>query len=65
MYEFWIWIASVYYWFDRGTHSYYLPIKAIILPLAFAIPAFNEAGIVTFIMLSRHMFGLKNIPKRK
>ncbi len=53
--------------------SHYLPIGAIMIPLAFIIPAFylygNEVGmiaiIMTIIMISRHMSGLKNIPKGK
>ncbi|MCC8075135.1 MAG: glycerol-3-phosphate acyltransferase [Clostridiales bacterium] len=50
--------------------SHYLPIGAVLIPVAFLIPAFclygNEVGILTvmmtFIMLQRHMPGLKNIP---
>ncbi|MCC8127465.1 MAG: glycerol-3-phosphate acyltransferase [Clostridiales bacterium] len=49
--------------------SHYLPVGAILIPLAFLLPAFrfygNEVGILTLIMallmLQRHFIGLKNI----
>ncbi len=49
--------------------SHYLPVGAVLIPLAFLIPAFrlygNEVGILTLIMavlmLQRHFSGLKNI----
>lgn len=49
--------------------SHYLPVGAVLIPMAFLIPAFrfygNEVGILTLLMtllmLQRHFSGLKNI----
>ncbi|MCD7763146.1 MAG: glycerol-3-phosphate acyltransferase [Lachnospiraceae bacterium] len=50
--------------------SHYLPVGAVLIPVAFLVPAFcflgNEEGILavilSLVMLQRHMPGLKNIP---
>lgn len=50
--------------------SHYLPIGAVLIPIAFVIPAFRHFGtevgilslIMSLVMLQRHLPGLKNIP---